>query len=299
LCNILFNFNTLYFRKLWGEALEKLNVRIVSLTVLFFFALIFTSTDKAWANEGVVFHNSSSSNQIADSLEDDINDPLEVINRFIFDFNEFVQALLLRPVAALYNENLPLVFRSGVSNFLDNISAPITVANQILQGDPGSAMQTVGRFLVNSTVGIGGLMDVATDLGEPNRSEDFGQTLGRWGVGEGFYLVLPIFGPSNPRDAVGKFLVDSYFDPVGHWISNTDQTKLYWSRKAVDGISEYSSVVDELDQVRKTSVDYYAVIRSLYRQKRKSEISNGNIIDIPTIPDLGHSIDPINVSVGQ
>ena len=277
----------------------NLNVRIVSLSLLFLFVLIFSSIDKVWANERVVFHDTNNSTQIADALEEDINDPFEVVNRFIFEFNEFIQALLLRPVAALYNENLPLVFRSGVSNFLNNLSAPITVANQILQGDPNSAMRLVGRFLVNSTVGIGGIMDVAIDYGAPNRSEDFGQTLGRWGLGEGFYLVLPIFGPSNPRDAVGKFLIDSYFDPVGNWISNTDQTRLYWSRKAVDGVSEYSGVVDELDQVRKTSVDYYAVIRSLYRQKRKSEISNGDLIDFPVIPDFGHKLDSIDVSAGQ
>ena len=224
--------------------------------------------------------------------EEEVNDPLEPVNRVVFKFNEFFQSILLRPIANLYNENLPAVFRSGVSNFLNNIATPVTVANQILQGNPEEAVRSVGRFMVNSSLGIGGIVDAAAELGDPGRDEDFGQTLGVWGTGEGFYLVLPIFGPSNPRDAIGKFLVDSYFDPVGQWIENTNQTKLYWSQKVIDGISEYADVVDELDQMKKTSVDYYAVIRSLYRQKRNSEISNGELIDIPAIPDLGYDFEP-------
>ncbi len=224
--------------------------------------------------------------------EEEVNDPLEPMNRVIFKFNEFFQSILLRPIANLYNDNLPAVFRSGVSNFLNNIATPVTVVNQILQGNPEEAVRSVGRFMVNSSLGIGGIVDAAADLGDPGRDEDFGQTLGVWGTGEGFYLVLPIFGPSNPRDAIGKFLVDSYFDPVGQWIENTNQTKLYWSKKVIDGISEYADVVDELDQMKKTSVDYYAVIRSLYRQKRNSEISNGELIDIPAIPDLGYDFEP-------
>lgn len=224
--------------------------------------------------------------------DDDVNDPLESMNRVIFNFNEFVMSVLFRPVATLYNESLPEGFRSGVSNFLDNLSTPVTVANQLLQGDTDGAIVSVSRFLVNSTMGIGGLADVAAEAGAEGRDEDFGQTLGAWGVGEGFYIVLPIFGPSNPRDAVGKFLVDGYFDPVGQWISNTEKDELDWTLKAVGGIDEYAGVVDDLEQVKKTSVDYYAAIRSLYRQKRKSEINNGEQLELPAIPDLGYDLDP-------
>jgi len=229
---------------------------------------------------------------LAATDEDDVNDPLEPMNRVIFEFNEFVMSLLFRPVADLYNENLPAVFRSGVSNFLDNLATPIVVANQLLQGDPEAAVVSIARFMVNTTAGIGGLADVAAEAGAEGRDEDFGQTMGVWGVGEGFYLVLPIFGPSNPRDAVGKFLVDPYFDPIGQWISNADETELDWTLQAVDGISEYAGVVDDLDQVKKTSVDYYAAIRSLYRQKRKSEINNGEQLELPAIPDLGYDMVP-------
>jgi phospholipid-binding lipoprotein MlaA len=230
--------------------------------------------------------------QLAQADDDDVNDPLEPMNRTIFEFNEFVMSLLFRPVATIYNENLPDGFRSGVSNFLDNLATPVTVANQLLQGDPEGAIISVSRFMVNSTMGIGGLADVATEAGVEGREEDFGQTLGAWGVGEGVYIVLPIFGPSNPRDAVGKFLVDGYFDPVGHWISNTEKDELDWTLTAVDGLDEYAGVVDDLDQVKKTSVDYYAAIRSLYRQKRKSEINNGEQLELPAIPDLGYDLDP-------
>ncbi|NQW01772.1 MAG: VacJ family lipoprotein, partial [Rhodospirillales bacterium] len=151
--------------------------------------------------------------------EDDVNDPLETVNRAIFQFNEFFQAVLLNPVAELYNQNLPAVFRTGVRNFLVNLATPVTVANQILQGEPEQALLSVGKFMTNTVVGIGGIADVSRELGHPVKTEDFGQTLGVWGVNEGFYLVLPIFGPSNPRDAIGKFVVDPYFDATGNWIS--------------------------------------------------------------------------------
>lgn len=222
---------------------------------------------------------------------DDVNDPLESVNRSIFGFNVFVQENLLDPVADIYNDNLPALFRSSLSNFLSHIATPITVANQILQGDPKEAFLTVNKFLVNTVVGIGGLADVTGELGHPIQTEDFGQTLGVWGVDEGFYLVLPIFGPSNPRDAIGKFLVDPYFDASGNWISNTDRDALDWTLKVAGGVSEYSGVADDLRQIKKTSVDYYAAIRSLYRQKRKSEISNGEQLELPPIPDLGYNSD--------
>ena len=223
--------------------------------------------------------------------DDDINDPLEPFNRVIFSFNEVVQESILGPVAHAYNDNVPANVRLGVGNFLNNLSTPITFANNILQGDIHAALEVLARFLINSTVGIGGIVDVVGELDGDMRNEDFGQTLGVWGFGEGFYLVLPIFGPSNPRDVVGKFLVDPYFNPVGDMISDGGDA-IDYSEQAVSGIDEYSGVVDELEQIRKTSVDYYAAIRSLYRQKRKSEISNGENLDLPPIPDLSYDLVP-------
>ncbi len=105
-------------------------------------------------------------------------------------------------------------------------------------------------------------------------------------MGEGVYLVLPLFGPSNPRDAVGKLFVDNYFDPLGLYLSNIDHKPAMYARTAVEGVDEYGSVMDELDQVKKTSIDFYAALRSMYRQKRKAEINNGEEFDLPPIPDL-------------
>jgi len=226
------------------------------------------------------------------SESDDANDPLESMNRVIFEFNEGLQDYLLRPTANFYNNNVNATIRLGIGNFLSNLSSPVILANDILQGNIDRAITTFTRLLINTTVGILGLADVATELGIERHKEDFGQTLGSYGVGEGFYLVLPLFGPSNPRDALGKLFVDSYFDPVGHYAAKD----VNWGVTGGSAIDEYSGIVDELDQVKMTSVDYYAAIRSLYRQKRKSEISNGSELELPPIPDLGYDTMPENFS---
>jgi phospholipid-binding lipoprotein MlaA len=223
----------------------------------------------------------------AKPIEDDVNDPLEPVNRAIFAFNEVFLDYLLGPLSQVYEEVLPAVVREGIRNILNNLATPIILANDVLQGEPQRALETLGRAVVNSTVGMGGLIDVAGELGVKRHSEDFGQTLGVWGVGEMFYVVLPLLGPSNPRDAVGKLLVDGYFDPLGLWFANTDRDVEKWTRTGVKGIDEYSSVRSDLEQVKKTSIDYYAAIRSLYRQKRATEISNGRDLKLPPIPDLG------------
>ena len=159
-------------------------------------------------------------------------------------------------------------------------------------GELNRALTTFGRAFINTTVGMGGIADVASEMGIERHDEDFGQTLGVYGVGEGFYLVLPIFGPSNPRDAIGKLVVDNYFDPIGLWLDNTDQDEVIYALAAAKGIDEYAGIVDELNQVKKTSVDYYAAVRSLYRQKRKAEINNGSILELPPIPDLSYDMTP-------
>ncbi len=226
------------------------------------------------------------------SGEEAVNDPLEPMNRAIFDFNEGFQDVLLRPIAKFYNATVNLTVRQGISNFLDNLSSPVIFANDILQGEFERAMTTFGRAFINSTIGILGLADVASELGIERHDEDFGQTLAVYGMGEGFYLVLPIFGPSSPRDAIGKLAVDSYLDPLGLWLDNTDRNNIQYTLTGAEGLDEYAGIVDELNQVKKTSVDYYAAVRSLYRQKRKSEIRNGSILELPPIPDLSYGIVP-------
>jgi phospholipid-binding lipoprotein MlaA len=214
------------------------------------------------------------------------------MTRAIFDFNEVIQDAFLRPISKFYNENVNVTVRQGITNFLNNLSSPVIFANDLLQGELERAVTTFGRAFINSTIGILGLADVATELGIERHEEDFGQTLAVFGMGEGFYLVLPIFGPSNPRDAVGKLAVDSYLDPLGLWLDNTDRENIQFTLTGANGLDEYAGIVDELDQVKKTSVDYYAAVRSLYRQKRKSEIRNGSILELPPIPDLSYSITP-------
>ena len=226
------------------------------------------------------------------SGEEAVNDPLESMNRAIFEFNEGLQDVLLRPIAKFYNANVNLTVRQGISNFLDNLSSPVIFANDLLQGEFERALTTFGRAFINTTIGIVGFADVALEFGLERHDEDFGQTLAVYGMGEGFYLVLPIFGPSNPRDAIGKFVIDPYLDPLGLWLGNTDRQNIEYMLAGAKGLDEYAGIVDELNQVKKTSVDYYAAVRSLYRQKRKTEINNGSILELPPIPDLSYGITP-------
>ena len=226
------------------------------------------------------------------SGEETVNDPLESLNRGIFEFNEGLQDVLLRPIAKFYNANVNLTVRQGISNFLDNLSSPVIFANDLLQGEFERALTTFGRAFINTTIGIVGFADVASALGLERHDEDFGQTLAVYGMGEGFYLVLPIFGPSSPRDAIGKFVIDPYLDPLGLWLGNTDRQNIQYTLAGANGLDQYAGIVDELNQVKKTSVDYYAAVRSLYRQKRKTEINNGSILELPPIPDLSYGITP-------
>lgn len=240
----------------------------------------------------------TSTTLIAQFEEDDVNDPLEPINRAIFGFNQFVYGLLLDPIADAYNDFLPNTLRMAISNFLDHIASPVSFVNNLLQLEVDRAMLIAGRFVVNTVAGMGGIADVAAGIGLEEHKEDFGQTMGSYGVGEGFYLVLPLLGPSNPRDAIGRFVVDPYFDPLGLYLSNTEQDALRWSRTGVSAVDEYAGIVGELRQIKKTSVDYYAAIRSLYRQRRATQISNGSNDDLPPIPnyDLNYGLQTDGVA---
>jgi phospholipid-binding lipoprotein MlaA len=276
-------------------------IRIGLVGVLFFLAIGLASAPQVRATElspqiiaaaaapaSLELAQTPASTQPAD---EDQNDPLEPLNRAIFAFNEAFYDLVLGPISQAYETVFPALVREGIRNMLHNLATPVILANDILQGEPQRAMETLGRAVVNTTLGFGGINDVAADFGVKRHNEDFGQTLGVWGVPEIFYVVLPILGPSNPRDAVGKLLVDGYFDLLGLWFSNTDRDVEKWMRASVKGVDEYSNVRSDLEQIKKTSIDYYAAIRSLYRQKRAAEISNGRDIKLPPIPDLG-SIEP-------
>lgn len=203
--------------------------------------------------------------------QDADNDPLEPVNRVFFEFNLIMDGLLLEPLARIYRGVTPQFFRDAVNNFLDNLNTPVVLANDILQGEPYRAEKTLGRFMLNTIMGVGGLIDVGGMVGMPARhNEDFGQTLAVYGVGEGPYLVLPLLGPSNPRDAFG-FVVDFAFDPTTY-VAPAD---LRWARFGTDLLAFREENIENIDELKRSSIDLYAATRTLTRQLRASEIRNG------------------------
>jgi len=204
--------------------------------------------------------------------EEDENDPLEVPNRMFFAFNEALDFAVIRPIAVTYRFIVPTGVRNSVRNFLRNLRSPVTLANDLLQGDLDRAENTFARFFINSTIGLLGLFDIAADSGYPYHDEDFGQTLGTYGAGEGFYLVLPVLGPSNLRDAGGR-IVDIFLDPLTYLAPQ----EVGLGRAAATGVDFRSRNIEELDALKADSLDFYARIRSLYRQNRESEINNGAV----------------------
>jgi phospholipid-binding lipoprotein MlaA len=215
------------------------------------------------------------------------NDPYEPTNRAITDFNTKIDNNFAKPVAKFYNHAVPQFARDGVHNFLTNLNKPVTFGNDLLQGEGARAGQTVARFTVNTTLGVGGLVDVATRIGIPDHTEDFGQTLGVWGVGEGPYLVLPFMGPDPPRDLTGD-VVDIFMDPTTYIRFHGSDT-WYAVRSGVSVLDLRARNVDTLEQIERSSIDMYATTRSLYRQYRNSEIRNGkpdpNADDTPDFDD--------------
>ena len=202
------------------------------------------------------------------------NDPLEPTNRVIFEWNDLFYTAFVRPVSKAYVWAVPEVGRNRVHDFLQNLGEPVIFANDMLQGEWHAADVTAGRFLANTTFGVGGLFDLASGTGLPKQSGDFGQTLYHYGVPDGPYLVLPIFGPSNPRDAIGMG-VDSQADPFGWLAHHFGHGGATWYRLGAQGIDEYSLQMDQLDELKKNSIDYYAALRSLWRQHRDSELRHG------------------------
>jgi phospholipid-binding lipoprotein MlaA len=214
------------------------------------------------------------SDPVARAEFDKTNDPLEPMNRKILDFNLFMDRILIKPVAEGYRYVVPEFGRNRMRNFLDNLNEPVIFINDSLQGEFSRANTTAGRFLFNSTFGIGGLWDQASKIGMERQTGDFGQTLYSWGVPDGPYLMLPILGPSNPRDAVG-IGVDSYLDPFRYAFRHygADNAGLY--RWIAFGIDERSRNIESFDEIQKNAIDLYAQLRSLWHQHRASELRHG------------------------
>ncbi len=214
--------------------------------------------------------------------EDEIFDPIEPINRVIFGFNNIADKIILEPTAKGYRK-LPPPIQSGISNFLSNLRAPIVVVNQLLQGQGKNAAETSGRFFVNSTAGVLGLIDIADKIGLEEKEEDYGQTLATWGVGDGFYVVLPIFGPSNLRDSAGMFLTVAT-DPFNAYAVREGEGWIVPLRTATNAVDKRSKIIDEVNALRNNSVDYYAAVRSSYYQNRKAAILNIDDSELTPLP---------------
>ncbi|WP_376803703.1 VacJ family lipoprotein, partial [Candidatus Raskinella chloraquaticus] len=213
-----------------------------------------------------------------------IDDPLEPVNRAVFEFNQFVDGLLLKPIAGLYRVMVPPPVRDLIGGVLDNMGEPVNFANNLLQGDVTAATETLGRFAINTTAGVGGMFDVASEVGLNENHGDFGQTLNSWGLGSGPYLVLPLLGPSNLRDAVG-FGVDSLTSPWGY----IAQTGPQQTEDLFDGVSagarfldRRSENIENLENIEKGAIDFYATLRSVFTQFRNRQLGVEETID-PTL----------------
>lgn len=208
----------------------------------------------------------------------EVKDCFESINRATFAFNQALDGVIFKPVASVYRK-FPSPVKSGVSNSLDNLSNLVTIPNNILQGDLRSAGINTGRFLINTTLGVLGLVDVAQHLGMPEyEKEDYGQSLAKAGVGPGCYIVLPVLGPSTARDTVAtatNFLGgDAWYNITvkndTHYVSHED----YYASKVTGGVDFRAKNYNAIENLEKNSLDFYASVKSLYLQDRQQKIAN-------------------------
>ena len=210
-----------------------------------------------------------------------VKDCFESLNRATFALNQGLDKVIFKPVAKAYRV-LPSPIRTGTSNALDNISNLVTIPNNILQGDFKKAGVNTGRFVVNTTVGIVGIFDVAQKIGFPEyEKEDYGQTLGVMGVGAGCYLVLPVLGPSTVRDTAGSFINVLGGDPWYNASVNGNNEYLsdtaYLTTRVLAGIDFRAKNIDSFENLEKNSMDFYASVRSLYLQDRQQKIINSSV----------------------
>lgn len=221
----------------------------------------------------------------ATGMVDDTADPWEGFNRQMYGFNEGLDRTVLEPAARGYRAVTNEPVRQGVSNFVGNLGEPVVFANQVLQGKIPGAAETFGRFVVNSTVGIVGIFDPATPMGLDEANEDFGQTLGYWGMASGPYLVLPIIGPSSPRDAFGLG-VDVAANPLNYTEFDGD-TEFRIGTSVLGGLSAREDALETVDDVRDTRLDPYTTLRRFHVRNRAAQIGNREFVpnEIQEVPD--------------
>lgn len=257
-----------------------MNLRKYFTILLVIFAVIFSVNAQAQNNN---------SNEFIEEFDDDFDDfgleesqkpdydPLEPANRVIYVFNDKFDRYFFEHVAKTYRFVIPKKARSSIRNFLNNLSKPISFVNSLAQGKIDNSLATLSSFIINSTVGIFGLFDVADINGIKYNKEDFGQTLGHYGVGYGFYLVVPFRGPSSLRDISG-WALDSSIDPLGLNVLNFDDDEdmisdtFRVSTTIMSAVDSRESLINVIDDIRKDSFDPYVTLRSAYIQNRKAEI---------------------------
>ncbi len=214
-------------------------------------------------------------------------DCFEKINRVTFSFNQGLDKAVITPIAKGYRK-LPDPIQNGTSNVVKNLSTLITIPNNVLQGDVKTAAINTGRLVVNTTVGLLGIIDVANKIGFPKYiKEDYGQTLGAWGVGPGCYLILPVLGPSTVRDTVGSFANvmggDPWYNASAHGNNEFLSEGIFLTSKALSGVKFRANNIESFDNLEKNSIDFYASVKSLYLQDRENKIENQNRGNIKVI----------------
>jgi phospholipid-binding lipoprotein MlaA len=217
----------------------------------------------------------------------DPRDPWERFNRTSFAINDALDRATLKPAAKAYKKVTPKIVRTGISNFISNLDTISTVINDVLQGKMRQAGQDSARFLMNTTLGLGGLFDPASAAGLERNDEDFGQTLGKWGVKSGPYLMLPLLGPSTVRDTLGR-IPDQFTHPVNYL--EDDSTRFLI--RAVDVLDLRAGLLD-LDAQLEKSYDRYAFVRSAWLQRREYMVTDGNIEDPALELEEGMEEEPV------
>ena len=242
--------------------LKKLAITIVSIFLISFNA--------SAGSDGDLSLKKSNSKEVKECFEK--------LNRSTFAFNQSIDKAIIKPLAKTYRK-LPDQIQKGTSNVVDNLSNLVTIPNNVLQGNIKLAFINTGRLFVNTTIGILGTIDVANKMGFPKyEKEDYGQTLGAWGIGPGCYLVLPVLGPSNLRDVGGSFVNimggDPWYNASVHGNNEFLDENIYLISKSLNGIDFRSKNIESLDNLEKNSLDFYASVKSLYTQDRENKIKN-------------------------
>ncbi len=213
-----------------------------------------------------------------DIFSDEVNDPFENLNRNIYAFNVKIDQIVLKPTATLYGNLTPKFLKKGISNFFDNLNEIDNSFNQLLQGKPSKSINDLSRFIINTSLGFGGFIDIASEFGLVEHDEDFGQTLAVWGFSEGPYLMLPFLGPSNGRD-IFKRPVTSFFEGAFHM----DNANVTLSLTALDAIETREKLLQIESLI---SGDEYAFIKDSYSQSRTYEINDGTVLEDSFVDEM-------------